>query len=148
MGIRDVLLREFGYEEPIVANDMGEQVFGMSGKRFNRYDLAFDSMYVSTTLKNHLLVENFGHYTPYPFEERAISNYIYVQFPELAGDLKQNPSAILGFPVRARLLQLLTTDFYRKDYERITEQLVQEDVTYAVVKEKLIGLLEDQLPVG
>ncbi|MBC2181207.1 nucleotidyl transferase AbiEii/AbiGii toxin family protein [Listeria booriae] len=197
----------------------------MSRRRFNRYEVAFDPMYVSTTLKNHLLVETFAHYTPYPVEERAISNYIYeylesiqredviVQFPELApflmqvqslertfvdkifavldrylegesegfsrhlydlykmssgsvlaldgvralfeevrrelaGDLKQNPSAILGFPVRARLLQLLTTDFYRKDYERITEQLVQEDVPYAVVKEKLIGLLEEHLPVG
>ncbi|MBC1976329.1 hypothetical protein HCA84_09020 [Listeria booriae] len=44
--------------------------------------------------------------------------------------------------------KLLTTDFYRKDYERITEQFVQEDVPYEVVKEKLIGLLEGKLPVG
>ncbi|MBC1945172.1 nucleotidyl transferase AbiEii/AbiGii toxin family protein [Listeria booriae] len=68
----------------------------MSRRRFNRYEVAFDPMYVSTTLKNHLLVETFAHYTPYPVEERAISNYIYeylesiqredviVQFPELA----------------------------------------------------------------
>ncbi|MBC2326300.1 DUF6088 family protein [Listeria booriae] len=36
MGIRDVLLREFGYEEPIVANNMGEQAFGMSRDSLRR----------------------------------------------------------------------------------------------------------------
>ncbi|MBC2285183.1 hypothetical protein [Listeria booriae] len=50
--------------------------------------------------------------------------------------------------MRIKLPKLLTTDFYRKDYGRITEQLVQEDVPYAVVKERLIELLEEQLPVG
>lgn len=187
----------------------------MSRRRFNCYEIYFDNLRSNHALKEHLLIETFAHYIPYPVVEKRISNYIFEyletidrqglseMFPEitpfwmkvqsiertyidklfavmdhymkgnrtglsrhlydlykitqnldvkseamyslfldvqkeLAVDVGQNPSAQLGYSHQETLILLLESDYYKADYESITVQLIQDNMSYEVVKSGLL----------
>lgn len=45
--------------------------------RINRYEIIYDQIRMTDMLKDHVLLETYFVYAPYPFETAIISNYIY-----------------------------------------------------------------------
>lgn len=192
----------------------------MSRRRFNCYEIYFNNLRPNHALKEHLLIETFAHYVPYPVVEKRISNYIFEYlesidridlaevFPELkpfsmkvqsiertyidkifavmdhyvkcnrvglsrhlydlhkiaehvdlksetmrslfldvqkelAVDVEQNPSAEIGFACQKVLISLLESDYYKADYESITAQLIQDNMSYEAVKLFLLVTFEN-----
>lgn len=62
---------------------------------------------------------------------------------ELAVDVEQNPSAEIGFACQKVLISLLESDYYKADYESITAQLIQDNMSYEAVKLFLLATFEN-----
>lgn len=71
------------------------------------------------------------------------------KYMEFLGNLKKlrstqpnNPSAISSVPLTTLLQSVVDSDFYKKDYECCTRQLLYEDVSYQKVKENLQEIID------
>ncbi|WP_411344936.1 nucleotidyl transferase AbiEii/AbiGii toxin family protein [Paenibacillus sp. WLX1005] len=176
--------------------------------RVNRYEIIYDHIHITDTLKDHVLIETYFVHAPYPCEKTTISNYIYDyiqqdnllhladQFTELvpfdmkvqslhrtfidklfaicdkyeartpdkfsrhlydlyhiwdviqtdqhellalfslvqsdlSKDIERNPSSATDYPFQQRLIEILDTNFFENDYNRLTMQLfVHNSVPY------------------